>query len=523
MAVFVKHDDDLYDPAEFQQLDLDYLQTRKWSGNWSEMGCYKTSTVLWLIERLHREDERFQRESIVPLVLVVTTKSGKGTYYDAVPKCLPGWQVYNADVKGTKLVFRGTELPVGLQENPREPTIVVAHYNCFAGHLVTKTEDRHKDTTKEIYKLFLRKPWTMVVLDEAHRIKNRKGGWTKNLKHLVNVCNVKYRHVMTGTGFINRPDELWSLLNFLDKRTYGSYWTFRETFCKEEEDDSGYKRVVGLNPDNKDLFRAMVRTIGPRRTKTEVFPNLPYPIFSPMPVDLNPTQRKMYDDIKTTLRTLDQAGEPIHSPNVLSMLNRLRQITVATPSIVGDRYDEKQERRIQEIRLVEPSSKLDALMEIIEGLEWDEDRRDQLVVFSNFKDPIALAKARFDKAGITYIHMESGDNDATRYYKWHDLFPRKEHQVFISTLQLGSESINLTPATTCVFLDRSWSPKDNEQGVARVWRPGQENVANIIHLNARRTTDQYVEQVNERKMDWFNAIFGEADDDDDSLAGVPML
>jgi hypothetical protein len=470
--------------------------------------CYKTSTILWLIERLHRDAEIEN-----PLVLIVTTKSGKGTYYDAVPKCLNGWQTYNADVKDTKLVFHGLELPVTLDDvKPTEPTIVVAHYQCFSGHRKKDPKDQRKDSTKLFFKWALKQPWTMVVLDEAHRIKNRKGAWTHNIKDLANECKVPMRHVMTGTGFINRPDELWSLLNFLDKKTYGSYWTFRETFCEEEVDDAGFSHVIGLNPNNKELYRRMVRTIGPRRTKKEVFPNLPHPIFSPMPVDLNPTQRKMYDDIKTTLRTLDQAGEPIHSPNVLSMLNRLRQITVATPQIVGDRYDDKQERRVQEIRLVEPSSKLDALMEIIEGLEWDEERRDQLVVFSNFKDPIELAKTRFDKAGITYLHMQQSDNDATRYKKWHDLFPQKRHQVFISTLQLGSESINLTPATTCVFLDRSWSPKDNEQGVARVWRPGQEDVANIVHLNARNTTDQYVEQVNERKLGWFREIFANEED-----------
>jgi SNF2 family DNA or RNA helicase len=184
-------------------------------------------------------------------------------------------------------------------------------------------------------------------------------------------------------------------------------------------------------------------------------------------------------------------------------------------------YDEVAERRKQEVRLVEPSSKLDALMELIDGLEWDEDRRDQLVVFSNFRDPIDLACERFkeqrDKNGkllrreIPYIRMDQKDNDRTRYEKWAIEFPKKEHQVFICTLQLGSESISLTSATTCVFLDRSWSPKDNEQGVSRVWRPGQEDVANIVHINARDTTDKRIEEANVRKIGWFKEIFGQED------------
>ena len=104
-----------------------------------------------------------------------------------------------------------------------------------------------------------------------------------------------------------------------------------------------------------------------------------------------PIQRGMYDDIKSELMTYDQNGEMFHAPNVLAAMTRLRQISVATPEITADYFDEETQTRKQVIKLVEPSSKLDALMEIIEGLEWDEDRKDQIVVFSNFKDPIDMA------------------------------------------------------------------------------------------------------------------------------------
>jgi SNF2 family DNA or RNA helicase len=81
----------------------------------------------------------------------------------------------------------------------------------------------------------------------------------------------------------------------------------------------------------------------------------------------------------------------------------------------------------------------------------------------------------------------------------------------MSTLQLGSESINLSSAHHVVFLDRSWSPKDNNQGIARIYRPGQTGVAQVIHINAKRTTDQRIEMINTLKGKWFDEIFG-ADD-----------
>jgi SNF2 family DNA or RNA helicase len=99
-------------------------------------------------------------------------------------------------------------------------------------------------------------------------------------------------------------------------------------------------------------------------------------------------------------------------------------------------------------------------------------------------------------------------SESQRYKMWHDTFPKKEHKVFLSTLALGGESINLTPAQYLIFLDRSWSPKDMMQGIGRVYRPGQVAVPEIIYINARKTVDQYVEKKLTKKQGWFNDIFG---------------
>lgn len=492
---------DQYLPSDWQNQDLDeYLanyEKRPFSANWSEMGCRKTTTGLWLIERMLSLLELEKGN-----VLIVTTKSGKGTYWDAIPKCLPtDWRVFNVGTKAAEEVHLvgGAHFTFKLDMDDfvyrlKEPThkqLIVAHYDCFT----------HKS---DMMKILTRIEWIVALLDEAHRIKNKDTQWTRNLKSL----SAHYKHVMTGTGFINDPSEIWSLLNFCSRSIFSSYWNFRKYFC-EEEDWTGYSVVTGIKQERKEEFRDLRKKLGPRRTMKEVHPEIDEPIFTPITVELNETQRTMYDQIRKELRTLDQNNVPIHSPNVLSMLNRLRQICVATPELVRAYFDEKSDRYVQEIKLVEPSTKLDALMEFLEGLEWDEDSRQQTVVFSCFKDPLALLKVRLDAAKIPYIHMEEKDNEKVRYEKWHDTWPKKEHQVFMSTLQLGSESINLSPAQYCVFLDRSWSPKDNNQGVARIYRPGQTGIAQIVHINAISTTDQRIEATNTAKTGWFNEIFGD--------------
>jgi len=241
----------------------------------------------------------------------------------------------------------------------------------------------------------------------------------------------------------------------------------------------------------------------------EVHKNIKEPIFSSREVDLNQIQRTMYDQIRYDLFMLDQKGESISSPNVLSLLNRLRQISIATPEKTGDYYDPIRDRRVQEVKLVEPSSKLDEFMELLEELRWDDESKQKVVVFSQFKDPLFLLEERLKTKKVPYLHMLASHNDDERYRMWHDLWPQPHHQVFMATLDLGGESINLTPGQYCVFLDRSWSPRANTQAIGRVYRPGQVEAVEIIHINARRTTDQRLIASDERKTGWFKEIFGD--------------
>jgi SNF2 family DNA or RNA helicase len=229
---------------------------------------------------------------------------------------------------------------------------------------------------------------------------------------------------MTGTGFINNPAEVWSLLNFLYPNTYTSYWKFREKYC-HEEDYSGYRKIVGIKKENEQEFRDLIRVVGVRRTMNECFPGIAEPVETVVPVELNPTQFKMYKEIRDYLSTLDSQGVPLHSPNVLSMLNRLRQICVATPKVVADYYDFKQDRRIIKCELIEPSSKLDAAMEVIEGLEWDEE--------------FSYVRLRWDLSLLIYL-LHSGLSSSTS--PGHLKIILRQLDVFIAQAKL--ELLNLS-------------------------------------------------------------------------------
>jgi len=489
-----------FKPRVWQERDLNYLAPMPYSANWSQMGCFKTSTALWLLRRKK-----------VKNALIITSKVGKGAYFSDFYKCLPeNWELYNMGIHTIKLRVNDFEkeedtldtiLATIKSGKHNAPMVLLAHYDMFTDSAINSSRKRNNggpsffDKMREV-------EWDMIMLDEAHRMKNYKGQWVKNIKKF----KAHNKHIMSGTAFINNPAEIWSLLNFLRPSEWSGYWKFRRYFCDEYMDARGYTVIRGLKPGTVNEFRELRKRLGPRHTMAEVHKGIDKPLERVQEVELKADQKRMYAEIKATLQTLDAAGATLASPNVVSQFNRLRQICVATPLVERREFDPNQNRVVTDISLTEPSTKLDAVMEIMKELD---DPEQKVVVFSNFTGPLDLLKVRLDKARIDYVHMQQADSEDTRYRKWSHDFRLPSKKVFLSTLALGGESINLTCAQYLIFLDRSWSPAQMQQAIGRVYRPGQKNAVEVIYINAKGTIDSYVKSKLDIKGKWFDAIFGD--------------
>ena len=81
-----------------------------------------------------------------------------------------------------------------------------------------------------------------MILDEAHRLKNRRSNTTKILSQLP--CYRKT--LLTGTPLQNNTKELWTLLNFIDPRTFISEQAFLSKFgfLNSEDQVKDFKRML---------------------------------------------------------------------------------------------------------------------------------------------------------------------------------------------------------------------------------------------------------------------------------------
>jgi SNF2 family DNA or RNA helicase len=438
------------------------------------MGCYKTTTAEFLLQDLG-----------VERALIVTSKTGKITYEQTLPSVLGDDPVYRLDMHTCPPQLGHTH-----HRKSRDRGIFLAHYNLFTKRSPIAKALRSTD-------------FDAIVLDESHRIKNRSAQCTNQITYL----NADVKHVMTGSPFVNNPQDLWAQARFLDSSKVPGFWAFSDHFCDYDQDllaSRGFKSVVGIKQENKEQLKEWLRSFAVWRFKKDVFPDLPPKIRSQYDVKLNSIQRRMYNDIKAELQTMDEQGMPFHSPNVLSALSRLRQITSATPRVRGKKWLEKQERWAYDIELVEPSSKLDAVEDVLREASG------QVVIFYTHTDVGRLLETRLRKRRISSINMLEKDSEKVRLGKV-NAFQDGSAKVFHSTLSLGSESITLTAADAVFFVDRAWTPKDNNQGEDRVHRPGQTRPTNVVDFYGRGTTDGYVRAKVARKNGWFREVFHEED------------
>lgn len=334
--------------------------------------------------------------------------------------------------------------------------------------------------------------WDVIIADECQDIKNRKALRTKSLKLL----KTRYKMGLSGTPLINRPDELWSLLNWffptrvqaediLGSAYYAGYWKFYERYIKYTMHPYlGVRIIEGTK--NEDELHATLEQFMIRRTKKDELKELPDKYYTYIDVVLHPQQQRMYDKMQKDFIAWigEQEDMPLLAPTVLSQLTRLRMFADAAAEL--DIVEEDGQVVDMKIHLHEPSAKADTLMDIIR----DEDK--QFVVFTQFRDMIDILTQRFEKEKIPYVAYHGGVKEEDRI-KAIDDFQDGRAKVFIGTPQAGGVGLTLTASDTVIFVDRSWSPAINLQAEDRLHRMGQKNAVQVIVLQAVQTIDVNIE------------------------------
>lgn len=165
-------------------------------------------------------------------------------------------------------------------------------------------------------KVFKRKKWKYLILDEAHLIKNWK---SQRWQTLLNF-NSKRRILLTGTPLQNDLMELWSLMHFLMPHIFQSHQEFKDWFCNPI---SGM--VEGQEKVNKEVVDRLHNVLRPfilRRLKRDVEKQLPMKHEHVIYCRLSRRQRNLYEDFIASSET--QAT--LASANFFGMISVIMQL-----------------------------------------------------------------------------------------------------------------------------------------------------------------------------------------------------
>lgn len=335
--------------------------------------------------------------------------------------------------------------------------------------------------------------WFHVIADECHALQDRKSQQSKALKKLKTV----YKTGLSGTPAFDKPDDLWSILNWLYPEHWSSYWKYYNNHILFT-DYNGYRQIVGVA--NSRALQAEMAGFYIRRRKDEVMLDLPDKYNTRVEVDLHPKQKRAYESMRKDMLAWvgEMEDEPVPAPVVIAQLLRLQQFSDAFGQI---------DRESGKMLLTDPSCKLDAVIQILESTV------EQVVIFSQYAQVIKLLQARLEKANISHgIYI--GATPPEQREKIIRQFQDGQLKVFAGTIDAGGTGITLTAASTVIFIDRSWSHSKNRQAEDRLHRIGQKNAVQVIDIISRGTIDAKRKEEIDMKWSWIKQLLGEEDDEE---------
>lgn len=316
--------------------------------------------------------------------------------------------------------------------------------------------------------LLASKEWNMIVLDEAHNIKNRETRASKAAMQLQG----DFRLMLTGTPLQNHLGEIWNLFEFANPGLLGSFQHFTEKFIIPIEKEENKQRQMQLK---KILLPFLLR-----RTKAEVLDELPEKTEITIQVELSANERALYEMLRQqALLNLQEQG--VTGVQTLAEIMRLRK-AACHPALINPTLNLE-------------SSKTQTFLKLVEELISNNHRA---LVFSQFTSHLTLISKELDERGIGYLYLD-GTLSAAKRTAMVKSFQTGEQPLFLISLKAGGQGLNLTAADYVIHLDPWWNPAIEDQASDRAHRIGQLRPVTIYRLITTQTIEEKIIQLHQTK------------------------
>jgi SNF2 family DNA or RNA helicase len=339
------------------------------------------------------------------------------------------------------------------------------------------------------FALAARRPWDMVIVDEAHYLRNR----TSRAWQAVNALPRQFVLLLTATPVQNSLEDLYNLVTLLKPGHLPSPKEFRQRFINR---DRPYE------PREPEQLRQLLGQVMIRNTRANAGIQMPSRRAETVLYEPEPEEREFWQEWDDELRTA-LGGMPAGKASLWGRL--LLQALGSSPAAWLEALE-----KFPEPKLVTRWKK-NALMErswekksgVLPALTRTEGG---LVIFTQFLATQAALAEQLAQSGVK-TWMLNGQIPAAQRQGIVEAF-REQGGALLLT-RSGTEGRNLQFCHRLVNFDLPWNPMEIEQRIGRSHRIGQNRVVEIYNLVQAWTLQAHLLDILQGKLNLFDLVVGE--------------
>ncbi len=317
----------------------------------------------------------------------------------------------------------------------------------------------------------LREPWDVLVVDECHYVKNKQAKRSKRLYAL----EARRKLFLTGTPILNRPVELWAIVNYLAPEEFPAFWPFAKRYCKPCKNRYGWDFGGADNLD--ELHERLCGTIMVRRTKAQVLDDLPpkrrqvIELASDGVSGLIAVETEAWEEHRRRLAELRAIGRGKRGASDAEVAALRAGVNMA----FGELAKLRQATALAKVPLV-----LEHIRAVLD------DTGGKVVVFAHHRAVVAELAEPFDDVAVTL----TGDDDVATRQAAVDRFQEDPScRVFVGSITAAGFGLTLTASSNVVFAELDWVPAHLTQAEDRTHRIGQRESVLVQHLVLQDSLD----------------------------------
>lgn len=419
-----------------------------------DMGLGKTLQLLTLLAWA------FERDPVLPPALIVAPVSLLENWQEEAKRffhegSLPFTMVYGAELQSLRLPRSAID-----SQLVHEGLIKFLRPGWVGSARIVLTT---YETLRDLEFSFAAEHWSVMICDEAQKIKNPNALVTRAVKKQ----NVRFKVACTGTPVENTLADLWCLFDFVQPGMLRALNEFGRHYRKPIEAKTEEEKA------RIDELRMKISAQFLRRTKKDVAKDLPNKIVDDAcrSLPISPFQRSAYSQAVDLFRRRNEPGVRTPFKNHLGLLHYLR-VVCTDPCSIGTATSTLDPLAAYRKR----APKLHWLLTQLNNIK---ERGEKVIVFCELRSVQRLLRHYIQETFGFAPDIINGDTEASESHQYSRQKRIRAFQekvgfgvIILSPIAVGF-GLNIQAVNHVIHYTRTWNPAKEDQATDRAYRIGQ--------------------------------------------------